>query len=80
MNTIEKGSVQIKFIEDELKELDRKKIFYEDKIEEIKKQVEHYRNNLIDFNKMKENLSFIAESIDEFEPKLKKNIFKKQKN
>ena len=76
MNTIEKGNVQIKFIEDELKELDRKKIFYEDKIEEIKKQVEHYRNNLIDFNKMKENLSFIGESIDAFEPKLKKNILR----
>jgi len=76
LNTIEKGSVQIKFIEDELKELDRKKIFYEDRIEEIKKQVEYYRNNLIDFNKMKENLSFIAGSIDEFEPKLKKNILR----
>ena len=68
--------MQIKFIEDELKELDRKKIFYENKIEEIKKQVEYYRNNLIDFNKMKENLSFIARSIDTFEPKVKKNILR----
>jgi hypothetical protein len=58
LNTIEKGSVQIKFIEDELKELDREKIFYEDKIEEIKKQVEYYRNNLIDFNKMKDKFVF----------------------